>query len=1057
MPDPLETLNKVIEDAGRFLPIPGPISAFAFLNTLQALEELPFDAGLRRGAALYGTEPYLTEDRYRDKMARGRIRLEDVAAVLRESLGSGADERIGPSGSRFDLRMAMLKNPWRCGPAEELRWFVAETDALTRMRVEVSLAVRERFIEETRHWVMRDLRSDEGRPAGRALDPADLRSQHLLEDIIERYGASSIEQWNDATWEALALQALWRICRHGTHGIESFFPKPPRVVRHRDVLLEATGKDSDIPVNEMLIRFCAAFADQGLAHWSLPQRELGFYVAFRELYRQPGGSPEPWVKDLARELGRLAHLGLDPLESILESLELLGITDEEWFAFIPATLLALRGWAGMLWQMETRGDRVPQSVPRGTLAEFLAVRLILERVVLAHLAAETLHYTGPLSGLMLAASARLPKQHGPTVEQRAFQVFQLAQMLGWSPPMVARLSRQQWRLLLGEIETFSGIDRRSIFHLAFERRFRRQTLDAIAAHATRQPVRVAAPRFQVSCCLDAREESFRRHLEEMAPDTETFGLPGFYGVAMYYRGAADAHYAALCPIVIKPQHWVVEDVVYSLEDSHRRRALTRRALGTASHQFHVGSRGIAGGALLSAGLGILASIPLMARVLLPRLTARFRKMAGGFVQPPTVTRLRLERPAPVDGRQADQIGYSLGELAAIGERMLRDMGLTSGFARLVVFLGHGSFCLNNPHKSAYDCGACSGSPGGPNARALAAILNDHRVREILWRRGLHVPRDTIFLGGLHNTAVDSITFFDLDLLPKSHVADFESARWTLEQVCKRNAHERCRRFYSAPLNLSFEAAHQHVENRSEDLAQTRPEFGNASNAICIVGRRERTRGLFLDRRAFLASYDPTQDDERWSILGRILAAAVPVCEGINMQYYLSYIDSKGWACGSKLPHNITSLLGVMDGAASDLRPGLPWQGVEIHEPVRLLFVIETTPQAMLAIMDRDPAVGRILRNGWAQLAVLNPDSAEIQIYENGTFEVYQPESGDLPLVPTSLDWYRGWRDHLGFAAIGHPEPAAAAPEAAVATAASDNSESLSASSQSREEPCPTST
>ena len=29
----------------------------------------------------------------------------------------------------------------------------------------------------------------------------------------------------------------------------------------------------------------------------------------------------------------------------------------------------------------------------------------------------------------------------------------------------------------------------------------------------------------------------------------------------------------------------------------------------------------------------------------------------------------------------------------------------------------------------------------------------------------------------------------------------------------------------------------------------------------------------------------------------------------------------------------------MDGAASDLRTGLPWQMVEIHEPVRLLFVV----------------------------------------------------------------------------------------------------------------------
>ena len=82
---------------------------------------------------------------------------------------------------------------------------------------------------------------------------------------------------------------------------------------------------------------------------------------------------------------------------------------------------------------------------------------------------------------------------------------------------------------------------------------------------------------------------------------------------MYYRGAANAHYAALCPIMVKPQHWVVEDVAYTFEDSARRRAKTRRALGTATHQVHVGSHGAASGALLTAGLGVLASVPLLAQ------------------------------------------------------------------------------------------------------------------------------------------------------------------------------------------------------------------------------------------------------------------------------------------------------------------------------------------------------------------------------------------------------------------------------------------------------------
>ncbi len=144
---------------------------------------------------------------------------------------------------------------------------------------------------------------------------------------------------------------------------------------------------------------------------------------------------------------------------------------------------------------------------------------------------------------------------------------------------------------------------------------------------------------------------------------------------------------------------------------------------------------------------------------------------------------------------------------------------------------------------------------------------------------------------------------------------------------------------------------------------------------------------------------------------------VPVCEGINLQYFFSAIDSPGWGAGTKLPHNITALLGVMDGASSDLRSGLPWQSVEIHEPMRLLFVIESHPEALLKIMAENETVGRILGNGWAQLAVLDPATSRLQWFRDGKFHPYEPEQTELATARTSLDWYRGWRKHLEFAAI----------------------------------------
>lgn len=1010
-------VKRLVERAAALLPSQGPITAFVFLNTLQALEDLPFDEGVQKGARLFGCEPYLTEENYREKLGQDRIHLSDLSLALQRDLKIHAEATIGSVTTRHQLRLAMLQHPLRTGPTEELQWFVAETDALTRVRADAPAAVRDRFLIETKHWVMRDLRMRLGHHQGE-LDPG-LRDDRPLpiRELLDRFGKSSIERWSPATWQAFSLQALWRTCRNGMFGLPPWVEPRVPIIRHRDALREATSFDTDQLVHPVLIRFCAAFADQGFANWSLPNRVDGFYKSFFSVYNQQNGPPDPWMSGLPAELRRIEAANLGPMESILESLEFLGVAPVEWDEFLTASLIALKGWAGMIWQLEVRPDRQAVSATTGCLIEFLAIRLILERLALTKGAAEHLAFEGPLSELRGFAKGTLSKHAHSSIEQRAFLIFQLAQVLGWTPAALCRLETKDWADLIHEIESFTSMERRRIFHQAFERHLRAQTLDAISIHTARPFSRVSSPRLQAVFCIDTREESFRRHLEEIAPDAETFGAAGFFSVPMYYKGVADAHYAALCPIVIRPQHWITEEVDDALEAKNRRRAQTRRVLGTASHNVHLGTRSVTGGALLTASFGVLASIPLVARVLFPRLTASIRRRAGQLVEPPPITRLHLERKSETPGPSGDGVGFSLAEMANMGERLLRDIGLTTGFARIVCFFGHGSFCLNNPHKSCYDCGACSGSAGSPNARALAAMLNDPRVQELLANRGLTIPAEVHFLGGLHNTCSDSITFHDVDQVPLTHKDDLEYAQSMLEKTCERNAHERCRRFQSAPLDLSFAAARRHVEGRSQDLAQTRPEFGNASNAICFVGRRARVRGLYLDRRCFLHSYEPGADDVECSILGRILGAVVPVCSGINLQYFFSYIDSPGWGCGTKLPHNVTSLLGVMDGAASDLRPGLPWQGVEIHEPVRLLMVIESTPAGIRQIISRSEVVRNIIHHGWVQLALLDPHSNQILVYREDEFHRYQPSAITLPQANSSADWYRGWREHLEFAQI----------------------------------------
>lgn len=1005
-------LRHMIEHAAHLLPAQGPIEVFVHHNTLHAFEGQSFHDAVKAGLNRYHAEPYLSEQKFRQLHAAGRIVDQDLEAVIQDDLGEHGTEEIGGLGTRTEIQLAMLRHALQVGPDAELRWIVAETDALQRFRVEVTQLNRTRIITAAKKW--------QEKSASKVDSTID------LEDMITRFGKNSAN-WSESDWETFSLRLLWRICLNGV----STFPEKTRqfsFVRPRDLLLHATGEDFDKDVQEVLIRFCAAYVDQGYSDWLLPGRDQGFFESFVALYSTKFRGNDRWMRSLPEELGALSQNGTSAELSIEISLQELCIPEDDREEFLTLSLLALGGWAGMIWQLESGVDWVVHSIPKGSLIGMLAVQLILEKHAIRHLGAEEFGESNSIAAVLQSATERVSDPAPLNLERRAFLLFQVAQMLGWTPLELLQLSESQWLELSNELEEFNGIKRRRIFHEAYERRYRHAALDALATHATRRreikPVWDKRPTFQIVTCIDDREESFRRHLEEVQPRCQTYGAAGFFAVAIYYRGAADGFYKPLCPGVITPDHYVQEDVGYTFEGVHQERAQLRRRLGLVSRAFHMRSRTFLGG--IFAGItGSLATAPLVARVLFPHLTARIRQRFGSLLQPPPVTQLQLERYEEEPGPTNGHIGYSTKEMAGVVVGLLQDMGLTKteDFSRLFIVCGHGSSSLNNPHESAYCCGACAGKRGGPNARAFAQMANDWRVRVMVAEQGISIPADTVFIGAYHNTCDDSVVFYDLDRLPPAHREDFEEARTAVEEARRRNAKERCRRFVSAPLAISTKDALRHVEARAQDISQARPEYNHATNALCLVGRRDWSRGLFLDRRAFLTSYDPKQDDDQHSILLRILSAAIPVCAGINLEYYFSCVDYTTYGSGSKLPHNIVSLLGVMEGTSSDLRTGLYQQMVEIHEPLRMTFVVESTAEAMLSIMDRNETIGRLVRLGWAHLAVINPVTSAMEVFEGDRFIPYQTTKTKVHQADSSVECYEGCRDHLPFLSIRETEVA----------------------------------
>ncbi|HMO13883.1 MAG TPA: DUF2309 domain-containing protein [Pirellulaceae bacterium] len=1010
-----------VEKAAHLLPAQGPITTFVHHNTLHAFESLPFFEAIRHAEILFECKCLLPEKTYRAAVEHGRISNQDLEASLIEDLGDQADRFVGLLGTRYHLRLALLQHELNTLLPNELDWIMAETEALDRLRIDIDSARRNLFIEGTRRWMLRN-RLDVFKSADSVVEPrVTLTAKKLIDRVLLDFQGAPIEDWNDARWETFTLRLLWEIC---SYRISQFPDKTKRnlFVRHRDVLLSTAQIDSDERVNEVLIPFCLAWLDQGLAATQIPHREQGFYQCFLTLYKIPSPTFGGRSSALQRIVQDASVRNLSATASICESLLDLGIGATEVEDFISASLLALRGFAGMIHQLETRGDRVPFPAQTGSLLEFLAVRLMIDRVILGEISRQALGFSGPLCDLRVSLNQGREVDRETQIRCETFTIHQLAQALGWTPEVLLNLSKPNWNRLLNEIREFDLLSRLRVFHAAWERRFRINTLDALSTHSQRKlkslnvPSATKLTAFDVVCCIDDREESFRRHIEEIATDARTWGVAGFFNVPMYYQGADFFHFLPLCPIVIKPTHYVREHVHVDHRDIHERNVTTRRNLGRIVNGLNRGSHHLISGALTSF-LGLLTTVPLMLRVLFPRFSARFRHKVSGLFAVPKQTYLQLERERADPGPDDRQVGFSLIEMVEMVERFLRDIGMVSDFSELVLIIGHGSSSLNNPHESAYNCGACGGGRGGPNARVMARMANDVRVRAGLRERGLEIPQSTLFLGLYHNTCDDSLSWFDGSSIPHDHVGVVGYAKSVLAEARKRNAHERCRRFESADLSITVDAALRHVEARAEDLSQTRPEYNHATNAICIVGRRARTRGLFLDRRAFLVSYDPNLDDEESTILARILAAVVPVCTGINLEYFFSAVDVKGFGCGTKLPHNVAALLGVMDGAASDLRTGLSAQMVEIHEPLRLLFVIESRPEVLQKIMSSSQLIRRIFCGHWAQLAILNPDNAGLLVFNGTTFEPYQPESSRLESVASSLNWYRGWRGDLRFAEI----------------------------------------
>ncbi|WP_320815302.1 DUF2309 domain-containing protein [Flavobacterium sp.] len=550
----------------------------------------------------------------------------------------------------------------------------------------------------------------------------------------------------------------------------------------------------------------------------------------------------------------------------------------------------------------------------------------------------------------------------------------------WAP-LASRITSEPQDLfrLVAADEHFEVL---SLWQQAFEWSLYDQVLATVKQHKpTNEKV---TPSFQAFFCMDDRECSFRRHIEHLDKNAVTFGTAAFFNFEFFYQPVDGKFFTKLCPAPMTPTFLVKEE--------HRKKKHAKDL------HYHKRSHSLFFGWIISQTLGFSAALKLFLNIFQPRMTPA---TSASFKHLNKKSKLHIENKDVNDRVDNLQVGFTVEEMANRVEGLLKSNGLVNDFASIVYLVGHGATSVNNTHYAGYDCGACCGRPSSVNATVACFAINHPEVRKILVERGISIPNETQFLPGLHDTTRDEITFYQEDTLSENNKMLHQQNVILFEEALLNNAKERSRRFDTVDSTQSLKKVHESIKRRSVSLFEPRPELNHATNAMCIVGRRSLSKHMFLDRRSFMNSYDYTVDPSG-DYLSGILNAVAPVGGGINLEYYFSRVDNQKLGAGSKLPHNVMGLIGVANGIDGDLRPGLPSQMIEVHDPLRLLVIVEHFPEKVKYAITKSPATYEWFINEWVKLVVVHPETLDLYHFQAGDFEIYTPVQQEIVSVTDEL-------------------------------------------------------
>lgn len=722
-------------------------------------------------------------------------------------------------------------------------------------------------------------------------------------DILEAIALSKQNPFN--------IEMVLEVLENEANKYDSKIPKLQLAV---DLFSDQSDFPWDEFVKDRISGFISTYLDKGQTLWNTTDRDLPLYASWLKDARL---DLAPSIRGLKKYKTDVAALPSNPSDALIFCLQAMQISEEHIENYLHTLLLRYGGWgayiAGLDWDARLYGGN------DDILFNYLSVLVAWE-------------------WLMLSSS----------------------QVSGISESMNLSLSA------IHRNESASDFDLRILLQNAFDIGSQRQLKEMFAQTKSKTPI-ASRPKAQGVFCIDVRSEVFRRNLERISPDFETFGFAGFFGFPVRFKSLSHDHSSNQCPVLIPsgPEvHESFDNPILNKSIAQRRKVLVHSS--KIWKQFKIGS---------VSSFSFVSSLGLW---FLPKLITDSLGITRPIDTPGTFGLNKKE----VAERTVDLSDIALEQRIDMAQSALTAMGLKENLARLILITGHGSSTVNNPHATGLDCGACGGNSGEANAMVAAKILNDPQVRTALVERGLSLPNDTFFLACLHDTTTDDLRFLNTRELPETHRHDFEEVqRWTQKASRSVRLERSLRMRISGAQDIN-----NAVLKRSKDWSQVRPEWGLAGCHVFVVAPRERTKNVNFLGQSFMHSYK-WQHDAGFKVLETIMTAPMVVTSWINLQYFASTVDQKNFGAGNKTLHNITSGIGVLEGAGGDLKVGLPFQSVHDgdqlqHQPLRLKVVIEAPIEAMNEIIEKHQSVRNLLDNQWIFLFAMN-ENGELTHRYNG--------------------------------------------------------------------------